>query len=159
MKTIIIGLGNPSFSDDGVGPLVARAIKGRALPRDVTVVEASAAGLDILDIVDDYRKAVIIDAVQTRNAPPGAIHRFNINRLSPAAESCPHNFDLLAAFELGKRLGIPLPREVIVYGIEVRNFDGPGEAISPPVRAAVPLCAEQILAELESEQDIGKPPR
>jgi hydrogenase maturation protease len=159
MKTIIIGLGNPSFSDDGVGPLVARAIKGRTLPRDVTVVEVAAGGLDILDIVDDYRKAVIIDAVQTMNAPPGSIHRFNINQLSPAAASSPHNFDLLASLELGQRLGITLPQEVIVYGIEARNFDEPGEALSPPVRAAVPLCAEKILAELEFKQDVVKTPR
>jgi len=49
VKTLILGLGNPILSDDGVGFRVAEELKGRLNKQVITVREASAAGLDLLD--------------------------------------------------------------------------------------------------------------
>lgn len=155
MKTIIVGLGNTSFSDDGAGLLVARTIKGKILDKDTAVVEASVAGLDILDIIADFEKAVIIDAVQTEDGKPGSIYRFDLDQLFFLKEGSPHHIDFLTSFYLAKKLELPLPGEVILFGIEAQTIDQPNEGCTPPVAAAIPLCVEKIMTELVAEQAVG----
>ena len=65
MKTLVLGLGNPILSDDGVGLRVARELENRLDQQEVTVVETSMAGLDLLDLLAGYDRAIIVDAIQT----------------------------------------------------------------------------------------------
>lgn len=148
LKTIIVGLGNPSFSDDGVGLLVARAIKRKIPVVDATVVEATIAGLDVLDIIANFEKAIIIDAIQTPQGAPGSIYRFEINQVSSLIEVSPHSINLLTSLKLGKKLGLTLPEEVIVFGIEAQNVDDLSEECTPLVKAAIPFCVGKIMTEL-----------
>ena len=71
MKTLILGMGNPILSDDGVGLHVARALEGHFAGTDV---HASALiGLDILDIVAGYDQVFVIDAIQDGSRLPGTV--------------------------------------------------------------------------------------
>ncbi len=66
MKTIILGLGNPILSDDGVGNRVALELEDRVAERqDVAVMETSMSGLSLIDLLAGYDKAIIVDAIQT----------------------------------------------------------------------------------------------
>ncbi|MBE3050465.1 hydrogenase maturation protease, partial [Candidatus Bathyarchaeota archaeon] len=67
---LVLGVGNPILSDDGVGIHVARELKKREMP-GVDVEELAASGLELLDVVRGYDKVVIIDAIQTTNGRPG----------------------------------------------------------------------------------------
>lgn len=75
-KTLVLGLGNPILSDDGVGLRVAAGLEGR-LGEGVTVIEASLAGLDLLELLSGYDRAIIIDAIQTEGGQPGRIYRLD----------------------------------------------------------------------------------
>ena len=69
---LVLGLGNPILGDDAVGIFVAREIKRLAGERTgVTVKEASVGGFDLLDLLEGYRGAVIIDAIKTAGGRPG----------------------------------------------------------------------------------------
>ena len=48
MRILILGVGNPVLSDDGVGIHVARMLRDRGLP-GVDVEELPASGLELLD--------------------------------------------------------------------------------------------------------------
>ena len=65
MKTLIIGLGNPILTDDGVGVKVARLLEEKidlaAHPR-LEIIEASAGGLRLMEVVLDYDRVILIDA-------------------------------------------------------------------------------------------------
>jgi hydrogenase maturation protease len=149
LKSIIIGLGNPLFSDDAVGLLVARAIKFRITDRTVTVAEVTVAGLDVVDIISGYEKAIIIDAVQTSYNKPGTIYRFELGQLSAIKEGCPHNIDFLTSIILGKQLGLAVPAEIVVFGIEAENVTDLNEGCTPLVNAAIPDCVDRIMTELK----------
>ena len=151
MKTIVVGLGNRSFSDDGVGLEVARIIKNSILDKNVTVVELSIAGIDILDVVANYDKAIVVDAVQTQRCKPGTIHRFKPDDTVSSNEISPHDIDIVSSLHLGRKLGLSLPEEIIIYGIETSNISKPEEGCTPSVSDAVPLCVKKIIAELQSE--------
>jgi hydrogenase maturation protease len=152
LKTIILGLGNPQFSDDAVGLLVARDIKLRISGSNTTVAEATAAGLDVLEIIADYEKAIIIDAVQTTRNQPGAIRRFDLKEMLEISEKhkrSAHSIDFLTSIVLGKKLGLSLPDDIILIGIEAQNVVDLSEECTPPVRAAIPVCIEMIMNELK----------
>ena len=75
MKTLILGLGNPILSDDGVGVRVAWVLEGRLNEAEVTVMETSMAGLNLLDLLVNFDRAIIIDAIQTVGGKAGQIYR------------------------------------------------------------------------------------
>jgi len=77
MKTLILGLGNPILSDDGVGVGVAGELEGRLDQQEVTVVETSMAGLSLLDLLIGYDRVIIIDAIQTVGGKAGQIYRLD----------------------------------------------------------------------------------
>ena len=64
MNSIVIGLGNPVLSDDGVGPRVAAELKLLSEKDDILVKEANTGGLGLLDLLAGYDRAIIIDAIQ-----------------------------------------------------------------------------------------------
>jgi hydrogenase maturation protease len=148
-KTLVLGLGNPIRSDDGVGLRVTAGLQGR-LSKDVTVVEASLAGLDLLELLVGYDRAIIIDAIQTEGGQPGHIYRLDAGSFKTTRHAAStHDVDLATAIELGRRLGLPLPRRIDVLAIEVADTDRFSEECTPEVAAAVPECVRIVVEEIK----------
>ena len=150
MKTIILGLGNPILSDDGVGNRVAQELEDKLAQRqDVAVMETSLSGLSLIDLLAGYDKAIIVDAIQTKEGAVGQIYRlapdaFNNTRHA----SSPHDVNFATALELGSKLGIAMPKQIVVYAIEVADTSNFGEEFTPKVKRAIPKCVERIIKEL-----------
>lgn len=149
MKTLVVGLGNPILSDDGVGLRVAQELEGKLNSQEVTVVETSLAGLSFLDLLAGYDRAIIIDAIQTPEGRPGQIYRlapdvFDVTRHA----SNPHEVNFATALELGRRLGLALPGEIVIFAIEVADASTFGEECTPQVGQAIPACVELVIQEL-----------
>lgn len=133
-ETIIIGLGNPILSDDSVGVLTARSLNNVQEVREVAdVQEVYAGGLRLLDHLVGYRRAIIIDAMQT-GAPPGTVRRFSISDLPKTRNlASTHDADLPTALAAGKALGMKLPGEIAIIGIEAEDVVNFGEKLTPAV--------------------------
>lgn len=162
MKTLVLGLGNPILTDDGVGVRVAEAVRA-ALPPDTTieVSEVSVGGLRLMERVVGYDRVILIDAMhqayQTDAGPqPGAIHRLtlaDLRRISPTQHSASaHDTSLATALELVDRMGLPLPQEFIIYAVEVENVTDFGDEPTPAVAAAIPQVTALVLNELKGEE-------
>ena len=159
MKAIILGLGNPVRADDSVGLRVAQALAERLSSPEVTVIEASVSGLDILDLLVGYERAIIIDAIQTKGGQPGQIYRLEPGTFVATRHSAnPHSVDFATALELGERLGLALPRGMVIFGIEVAEVNSFSEECTPEVAAAVPVCVEMVLQELVTRGGEDSPP-
>jgi len=63
-KTLILGLGNPILSDDGIGLVVAERLKGRV--GGVDVISTPLTGLHLLDLMVGYDALFLIDAMIVR---------------------------------------------------------------------------------------------
>ncbi|MCX5995609.1 MAG: hydrogenase maturation protease [Chloroflexi bacterium] len=150
MKTIILGLGNPILSDDGVGNRVALELEDKLAQRqDVTVMETSMSGLSLIDLLAGYDKAIIVDAIQTAEGAVGQIYRlapdaFNNTRHA----SSPHDVNFATALELGSKLGIAMPKQIVIYAIEVADTSTFSEEFTPKVKRAIPKCVRTIIKEL-----------
>ena len=166
MKNIIsiVGIGNEFRRDDGSSIYVARSLK-EILPSEIDVIEISDDISKLLEINTDYKKVFIIDAVESHNRP-GKIYRYDLRILKlPAIFSnySTHSFDLTEVIELGLKLN-KLPPEIIVYGIEGKNFE-PGVGLSDEIIKALPEIINKIQNEimeslkeqLSNQTEIKKP--
>ena len=154
MKTIIIGLGNPVLSDDGFGCYVARALQGKVKEPAVTLMEAGAGGLDFLELLANYDKAIIIDAIQTVEGKPGQIYRLDPELFADTQHaSTPHDVNFATAIKLGKQLGLPLPQQITIFAVEAKDAISFGEVCTPEVMAAIPTCVSMVVQELSGSHN------
>ena len=150
MKTIVLGLGNPILRDDGVGNRVALELEDKLAHRqDVTVMETSMSGLSLIDLLAGYDKAIIIDAIQTAEGKAGQIYRLTPDAFNNTRHaSSPHDVNFATALELGNRLGMAMPKQILIYAIEVADVSTFSEKCTPAVSRAIPACIKMITREL-----------
>lgn len=149
MRTIVLGLGNPILGDDGVGNRVAEILQRKIEDPEVAVTETNAVGLNLLDLLVGYQRAIIIDAVPSREGKVGQVHRLTAEDFRLSQRLCsPHDVDFASALELGKRLGLSLPEEIIIFAVEVAVITTFSESLTPEVEMAVPQVVQTVLDEL-----------
>jgi hydrogenase maturation protease len=150
MKTLVLGIGNPILSDDGVGIKVAREVGERLDDPQIIVSETSAAGLSLLDSIIGYDKLIIIDAIQTKKGRAGQIYRMKPEDFSFAKHlSSPHQINLVTALELGKVLNLVMPKEITILAVEANDVSNFGERCTPEVERAIPEAVKMVLEELK----------
>jgi hydrogenase maturation protease len=153
-KTLVLGLGNPILSDDGIGYHIALALKEKVKNTETDIIEASIAGLDFLDLLTSYDTAIIIDAIQTQEGTPGQIYRFEHDMLvNTCHASTPHNVNFTTAIKLGEQLGLPMPQRVTIFAVEAKDVTSFGEMCTPEVTAAIPACVSMVIQEIREHHD------
>jgi hydrogenase maturation protease len=154
VKTIVLGLGNTILRDDGIGVYTARALRD-ILEGEADVIEAELAGLDIIEKLEGYDRAIIIDAIQLDGERPGTVFRLRPDdmRITPRLASF-HDVDLVTALELGKRLEFEMPREVIIYAVQVEDVLTLMEGCVPAVEEIILDLAEEIAAMVRGEKAV-----
>jgi hydrogenase maturation protease len=146
--TLVLGMGNPILSDDGVGLRVVERLAEEPMPDGVELRLSEVAGLRLLELVRGFTKVVIIDALKT-GGKPGAISRLvGADFKGGHRYGSAHSISLDTALELGHRLGYPMPEEVVVYAIEAADVETFGEELSPAVAEAAERAIEMVRAEL-----------
>lgn len=149
-RTLVFGLGNPLLSDDGVGLAVAERVQARLCDCvDVDVRYGPVAGFGLVECLSGYDKTVIIDAIQTPGGEAGAVYRLTLESFLPTERLAgDHEIDLPTALELGKRLGLRMPSEVVIIAVEADDIRTFAEACTPKVDAAIEHAAGMVELEL-----------
>ena len=152
-RTLLLGMGNPLLTDDGVGVRLAAAIAARLPARaDLTVVECCCTGgLNLLDVVEGYDRLIVLDSIKTRGGRPGTWYRFDGRSLRETMNlTNVHDANFATAMELGRCVGVRLPADeaIHVFAVEVKENLTFGDALSPEVEAAMPGLVAQMLTEV-----------
>jgi hydrogenase maturation protease len=148
-KTLILGLGNSLLCDDGVGIYVAAELKNRINRPEITVIETGVAGLSLLDLLVGYDRAIIVDAIQTVGGKAGEIYRLDPKSFDTALHTASaHGIDFPTALEFGKKLGLHLPQQIVIFAVEASDVSTFNEECTPEVRQAIPVCVEMVLREV-----------
>ncbi len=155
MKTLIVGLGNPILTDDGVGVKVAYQVEAaltEAQRENITVTEASVGGLRLMELMVGYDRVIIIDAIIHPNGSghePGTIFRMSkqdLKDISPTQHSASaHDTTLNTALDMADRMGLPLPQEVLIFAVEVEEIFVFSDDPTPAVAAAIPKVTAMVL--------------
>ena len=121
-----------------------------AMPPAVDVVCSSASGFHLLDQVLGARRLVVVDTLATRAGVPGTIHVFRAgSQAGEAGGAAPHFVGLFDVLSVAASLGLPVPEEVTIIGVEAADCVTVGGEMHPDVRAAVGkavVIAEDLLA-------------
>ena len=146
-RVLIVGIGNPILSDDGVGIHVARRMKDMQLP-NLDVEELPASGLELLDLVLGYDTVVVVDAIVTGKDRPGKMYVLQEDDFERTIHGAsPHGINVATALAMGRRV-VPgkMPRRILFVAIEADDVVNVCEELTPPVAAAVPLIIDHVLA-------------
>ena len=113
-------------------------------------METGVAGLSLLDLLVGYERAIIIDAIQTVGGKAGQIYRLDPKAFDTALHTASaHGIDFTTALEFGKKLGLPLPQQIVIFAIEASDIRTFSEECTPEVQKAIPTCVEMVLQELK----------
>jgi hydrogenase maturation protease len=142
--TLVAGIGNVFFSDDGFGVAVAAKLKAGPLPGGVTVIDAGIRARDLaFELVDGgYDAAVLVDTV-SRGGSPGTLYVIEPELASDApAELDGHSLTPGAVLATVRALGGSSTRVVIV-GCEPGSLEE-GMGLTPAVDAAIDGAIELV---------------
>jgi len=145
LETLVLGMGNPILRDDRIGLRVLEELEGLFFDSDVTLRTSTLAGMNLLDCLIGFDRAILVDGIQT-GGEPGSVYR-----LSPrdviARHTLPHlhTIDFFRALTLARGLIPGIPDDVVIVGIEVKDVSTFGEDLTPEVERSVPQAVDQIL--------------
>jgi hydrogenase maturation protease len=153
-SAVVVGIGNDVMGDDAVGLIAARRL---AVETAIRVVELPGAGWDILDAVEGYRRALIVDSVCTGHQPCGTIVHMSLTDFSLFPPYSPHWIRLPDAIAAARRLGLEVPDEIVIIGMEVENISTMRAGLSPVVERALEgfvMYAHAVLDYWHSQEDL-----
>ena len=146
MSTLVLGIGNPILTDDGVGIKIAQKLK-EGKP-ELEVIETSETGIALLDLIVGRDKLIIIDSIKTEAGKPGDLYKLDLEDLRPSGDlSSSHGIGIATAFELGKELGYKMPEHISIYAVGIKNNSTFGEDCTQEVKAKIPSITLQIIKE------------
>jgi hydrogenase maturation protease len=155
VKTIVIGLGNPILGDDGVGWVVVEEVSKleNCLSNTVVVECLSVGGLNLMEHLVGFNRAILVDALLTTLHPVGTVIHLPLEELPGQIAGhmgSTHDVNLKIALQLGREMGAQLPGEIIIVGIVVNYVTDFSKDLSPQVKAAVPQAVKLICDCLQS---------
>lgn len=153
MKTIILGVGNPILRDDGVGIHVAEQVRQQISNPDVSVGEAFTGGMNLVDMILGFDKAIIVDAVKIKDCTLGEVRRLLPHELSSVHSNNPHDLSFFEALKLAETFGEQLiPHDIVIIGIVLKESTMVfGEMLSERMAAAVPTAVRMVLEEIRKK--------
>ncbi|MFQ6037552.1 MAG: hydrogenase maturation protease [Candidatus Aminicenantales bacterium] len=159
MKTLVLGLGNDLYGDDGVGLHVIRWIEEQrkageaffAEKNDVHFEGCSLSGLSLLDVITGYERLVLIDTLKKRDPTPGKIHILSEKDLRHIPGPSPHYVSVPQTIEIGKNIGLKVPNRITIIAVEAKNMYRLGEGLTPEMKKAIPEIIQTLKKLLQSE--------
>ena len=137
----LLALGSP-HGDDAIAWEVARVLEeqGGAANNNLQI-ERLETGWDLLNCLSPLTPTILIDACQS-GRDPGSVFEVDRQELDGVHGTSSHTGPMCDILALAEQLG-KLPDRFLIVGIE--PFDSsPGEGLSQPARAAIPLLCDRI---------------
>lgn len=147
--TVVIGLGNPLMGDDGLGIAAAQRLSEWELPEDVQVVDGGTWGLNLLPVIEDAERVILVDAVDVGEAP-GTLVRLPRERLPKylATKISPHEVDLRDVLALAE-LRRTLPEDTTAIGLQPQTV-ALGDRLSPLIEERLEALLAAVIEALQA---------
>ncbi|OPY31307.1 MAG: hydrogenase 2 maturation endopeptidase [Methanomassiliicoccales archaeon PtaU1.Bin124] len=152
-RTLVLGIGSPFITDDALGFRVADEIRKKNLP-DVDVDEASVSGLDLIEVMIDYERVIVVDAILTGAFPAGKVMVLGEESLTATVHGVnPHEVNIGTTIALGKQLEPErFPKEVTFVAVEVNDVWTVADRMTPEVEASLPEAVQTVIDLIEGRE-------
>ena len=153
MKTLVLGLGNELYGDDGVGIHVVRKLKQELEPKKKTqpwlekvdFEECSVSGLALLEVITGYDRLIIIDTIKKLNPITGRVRILEGNELRHIPGPSPHYVSVPQTLEIGQNIGLKVPSEIRIVAVEAKNLYNLGERLTDEMKKAIPVIINKAI--------------
>lgn len=149
-RTLVLGIGNLLWADEGFGVRAVEALHARyVLPASVEIMDGGTQGLYLVQYVRAATNLLVFDAVDF-GEPPGAlivVRGDDVPRFTGAKAMSLHQTgfqDVLSAAGLLGRT----PHRLTLIGVQAADLETWGGPLSAPVRARLDDALDLALAEL-----------
>ncbi len=153
MRLTVIGLGQTMRGDDAAGIEAVRRWE-RFFPEtasrpDVAVQYSELPGLGLIDLIDGFDAAVLVDAVSSE-AAAGKVYRLDPEQLESfgAGGKSAHGWGIAETLQIDRQMNPSRSTRIRLVGIESGQVE-PGQPISPEVEAAFPAACQAIEEEVQ----------
>ena len=151
-KVVLLAMGNDILGDDGVALAAARLLREEIGGKgNLEIRETSEAGLALLEHLEGFDSALILDSVMTGRASPGSLLEFSAGDFRSISAPSPHYAGLPEVLETAQRLEVKFPSKIRILAMEVAGKQEVREGMSGPVQAALSgfvRRAKQMLREM-----------
>lgn len=140
---LIIGCGNEMRGDDAAGLLVARHLRSLGL----NACEHTGDGLNLIQLWEPTSEVVLVDAIFGQGNP-GQVRVWDAIAApldTDLFRFSSHSLGVAEAIEMSRLLG-RLPKQLLIYGIEGRQFEigtTPSAAVLQTVEKVVHMILER----------------
>ena len=145
-KVLILGIGNLLQKDDGVGSHIIQHIVDSdiKLPSEAEAIDGGTAGYDLIPLMKDREKIVIIDALKANDAP-GSVYRFSPEHLLSSKQV--YSMHDLGVRDIIKQLNLlGDDPKIEIIGIVPEDIETLEIGLSDSVRNSIPKAVDQILS-------------
>ncbi len=144
-RILVMGIGNPLMTDEGVGVRVAELLmSGYEFPDSVEVVDAGTMGLGIMNLFRDRDLVIVVDAIDNTGHPPGTVVLLSPEDLAPnQIMHSLHDTKFADVLEAARLTGIE-PAAVCI-GIQVGSLEQWVTELTPEVEAALPTAVSAVM--------------
>lgn len=157
-RTVVIGLGNPLMGDDGLGLVALERLRSDyVIPPEVELVDGGTWGMNLLPVIEDAARVILIDAIDVA-AAPGTPLRLERERLPRylATKISPHQVDLRDVLALAELRGT-LPADTIALGLQPASVEM-RHSLSAVVRGRVDDLVGLVVQELAARGHVCSSP-
>jgi hydrogenase maturation protease len=152
-RRLVLGLGNDLLGDDGVGPWLIEELRGRPSLAGFDFETADGSGLGLIDVLDGYDRAYVVDCIAAGNGGAGVVERLSADELAARSVNLSsHYAGLPHVLALGRSLGLAMP-DVRVLAVGVEDPYRIGTDFSPGMRRKLPAITAEIEHALLEEDD------
>jgi hydrogenase maturation protease len=144
-KTLVVGIGNLIYKDEGIGVHVIEEMKKMELPSHIELLDIGTSTMDLISYLEGVKKLIIIDAMKAEGKP-GTIYKCKPDDLLPKGEASVslHDIGVIETLTMARKMGMEI--ETVVIGVEPEIM-GWGMELTDEVRNSIPTIIEAVLKE------------
>ena len=144
-QVLVLGIGNEHLTDDGIGPKVVGDLQKQSYTIPLQFQKAFLGGLEIVELIDGYKKVVFIDAIRTKDGIPGSIYHYTPSDFRETMHlSNLHDASFLLALQLGKKIGVKIPEDIDIIAIEIIEDLYFSTSLSPELEEKYPEILSNV---------------
>jgi hydrogenase maturation protease len=145
-KCIVIGFGSDALSDDGLPIRLIHDLKSMPDLVKFDYETSAVGGLELLELLTGYDKAILIDTQLTGRRKPGEIRFFTPQDFEETFHlSSQHDLSFKDALRLAAMMEISIPSTIQIIAVEIAENKRLSFEFSYEIRERYPSILNNIL--------------
>lgn len=133
---LILGLGSDVLMDDGIGTKLMWHLEKTTTDSRIKYETNLVGGMDIIELIRDYEKVIILDAIKTSDGIPGTVYCLNKDNFKETLHlSVSHDLTFHTALKMAEMLKIKITDKLLIIAVEAEECYTLGDHFSSKVQA------------------------